>query len=249
MFGVAQGAFATHIACSEDALHPIPSGWGFDGAAGLPVTASTAYAALTTRAAVSKGEYVLVHAAAGGIGLAAVQIAKALGASVIACVGSESKGRVAQSFGADAVVDYTRDQWWKEVQASTPDSRGVDVVIDSVGLVEGSLKCMRWGGRLVIVGFAGGRIEEVKMNRILLKNVSIMGLHWGTYATNSPDTVDKVWQNLYRMMDDGVLKPTIFNDRNFKGLSTVQDALIALEKRETWGKVIVNVHGPDRSRL
>lgn len=109
--------------------------------------------------------------------MAAIQIAKAVGAYVIACVGSESKAKVARSCGVDVVVNY---QGWREVQRKTTGGTGVDVVIDLVGMTEESLKCMAWGERLVIVGFAGGYIEQVRMNRVLLQHVAIIGLHWGT---------------------------------------------------------------------
>ena len=152
------------------------------------VTAPTAYGALVNRASTQRGETVLVHAAAGGVGLAAVQVAKAIGATVIATAGSQRKLEVAKLFGADHCVDYTKPKWEETVKALSPGKKGVDVVFDPVGVVDKSLKCIAWGGRLVVIGFTGGNIEKIAMNRVLLKNISLIGLHWGTYPREDPET-------------------------------------------------------------
>lgn len=141
------------------------------------VTAPTAYSALVTRAHVKSGDFVLVHAAGGGVGLAAVQIAKAFGATVIATAGSKRKLDVAKAYGADYVVDYGSERWEEAVKKYTLGGKGVDIVFDPVGVVGQSLKCTRWNGRIVVVGFAGGEIERIPMNRVLLKNISLVGLH------------------------------------------------------------------------
>lgn len=130
VFGATQGAFATKIAAAEEVLRPVPQGWSFADAAGLFVTAPTSYAALVNRANIKAGDWVLVHAAAGGVGLAAVQIAKAFGATVIATAGTQKKLEVARSFGADFVVDYTKKDWDVEVKKLTPKGKGVDIVYD-----------------------------------------------------------------------------------------------------------------------
>ena len=143
------------------------------------VTAPTAYAALVTRAHIKRGDCVLVHAAAGGVGLAAVQVAKAFGATVVATAGSQRKLSVVRDYGADYAVDYGSEGWQEVVKKCTPGGKGVDIVFDPVGLVGQSLKCTRWNGRIVIVGFAGGEIEKIPMNRVLLKNISLVGLHVG----------------------------------------------------------------------
>lgn len=129
VFGASQGGYATKIAASEERLWPVPEGWSFFDAAGLFVTAPTSYAGLVTRAGVKAGDFVLVHAAAGGVGLAAVQIAKAFGATVIATAGTQHKLDVAKSFGADFAVDYTKSDWPEEVKKLTPKGRGVDIVL------------------------------------------------------------------------------------------------------------------------
>jgi NADPH2:quinone reductase len=136
------------------------------------------------------GDWVLIHAAAGGVGLAAVQIAKAFGATVVATAGTQHKLDVAKSFGADHLVDYRQKDWPDKVKKLTPKGRGVDIVYDPVGLIAQSMKCTAWNGRLLVIGFAAGDIEKMATNRILLKNVSVMGLHWGAYAINEPEMIE-----------------------------------------------------------
>ena len=227
----------------------MPRGWGFLDAAGLMVTAPTSYAALVTRAAVKKGDYVLVHAAAGGVGLAAVQIAKAFGAVVIATASSARKLEVARGFGADHGVDYQKKGWENEVKKLTPGARGVNIVYDPVGMVNASLKCTAWNGRIIVIGFAAGSIEKVAMNRVLLKNVSIVGLHWGMYAKEEPETAEDIWRELLGLMDNGRFKGTVYTDRKFVGLESVGEALGLLESRETWGKVVISVPHDGASKL
>ncbi|KAI9769595.1 MAG: hypothetical protein M1835_006676, partial [Candelina submexicana] len=215
VFGASQGGYATKVAAPEGSLRPVPKGWGFFESAGLFVTAPTSYAALVTRAHVKKGDYVLVHAAAGGVGLAAVQIAKAFGAVVIATAGTKHKLDVAKSFGADHVIDYNKLSWPDEVKNLTPKGRGVDIVFDPVGMIAPSIKCIAWNGRLLVIGFAAGEIEKIAMNRVLLKNISIVGLHWGMYTTMEPETIEQVWEGLFELMESGDFKGTCFTDREF----------------------------------
>ena len=233
----------------EERLKPVPPGWGFLDAAGLMVTAPTSYAALVVRAGIKKGDYVLVHAAAGGVGLAAVQVAKAFGAVVIATAGSARKREVAKSFGADYGIDYNQKGWEEEVKKLTPKGRGVDIVFDPVGMVNTSLKCVAWNGRILIIGFAAGDIEKVAMNRVLLKNISVVGLHWGMYAKEEPQTVQVVWDGLFKLMKEGKFRGTEYTDRKFVGLESVGEALTMLGNRDTWGKVVVSVPQDSQSKL
>lgn len=175
VFGGAQGAFAENVVVSESNLYKIPTSWTFQDAAGLAATAPVSYGALISRACLKKGEYVLVHGGAGGLGLMAIQIAKAVGAIVIATAGSEQKRTIAKSYGADIVVDYNNDDWWKEVLETT--KGGVNVVYDSVGLVSQSMKCCAPFARILLIGFAGteGNIEKIAMNRVLLRQIQIIG--------------------------------------------------------------------------
>lgn len=254
VFGATQGAYAEHVLAPEQALLPVPSGWSFEDAAGLFVTAPTSYGGLVHRAGVKAGDWVLVHAAAGGVGLAAVQIAKAKGATVIATAGTKRKREIAQEFGADYVIDYGNNNWPEEVKKLCAAHRtgngkaGVDIVYDPVGMIDASLKCVAWNARLLVIGFAAGKIEKVALNRVLLKNVSIVGLHWGQYARFENETVGAVWQGIFDLVAQGKFRGTAFKDESFVGLDSVPRALQALGGRETWGKVVVNVVGNEKGK-
>ncbi|OQO01986.1 hypothetical protein B0A48_12459 [Cryoendolithus antarcticus] len=249
VFGAAQGGYAEVVVAIEAQLKPVPEGWSYNEAAGLFVTMPTSYAGLVTRAKVQKGEWVLVHAAAGGVGLAAVMIAKALGATVVATAGTEEKLQVAKNFGADHVINYRDADWPLKVKAMTPGQKGVNVVYDPVGLIDKSTKCTAWNGRLIVIGFVGGEIEKVAMNKLLLKNIAVMGLHWGAYALNEPETTESVWEELLAMMSRKEISGTEFTGRTFVGLESVPEALEALGARETWGKVVVKVPQQSSSKL
>lgn len=249
VFGAAQGGYATKICAAEVQLRPVPKGWGFFESAGLFITAPTSYAGLVTRANIKKGDWVLVHAAAGGVGLAAVQIAKAMGATVIATAGSKHKLDVAKSFGADHGIDYRDDKWPEQVKKLTPKGRGVDIVYDPVGLVAKSMSCTAWNGRILVIGFAAGDIEKVATNRILLKNQSVVGLHWGAYAKNEPEAIEGVWKGLFDLMESGKFRGTCFTDKEYVGLESVPEALKALGARDTWGKVVIKVPQDGQSKI
>ncbi|CAO3609769.1 unnamed protein product [Cunninghamella echinulata] len=230
----------TNIEASK--LLPIPKGFTFEQAAGLFITYPTSYSALVLRAQLKKGEYCLVHAASGGVGSAAVQIAKALGAIVIATAGSEEKLKVAKNLGADYVINY-RDQDWTEQVKKVTKGHGADVVYDPVGLVEKSTKCTAWNGRILIIGFAQGTIEKIPANRLLLKNISAVGLHWGAYTKNEPERIPEVWKGLFDLFESGKLKPALYH--NTYTFDDIPKALIALNERGTYGKVIANVGKKD----
>ncbi|KAF2668445.1 zinc-binding alcohol dehydrogenase-like protein [Microthyrium microscopicum] len=249
VFGSSQGGYASKIVAFETSLRPVPQGWSYSDAAGLFVTAPTSYGALVTRAGVKKGDWVLVHAAAGGVGLAAVQIAKAFGATVIATAGTAHKLDVARSFGADFAINYKDDSWPEQVKKITPNGRGVDIVYDPVGLISLSTKCINWNGRLLVIGFVGGEIEKVATNRILLKNISVMGLHWGAYAKFEPETIETVWDGLFGLIAEGKFRGTCYTDKEYVGLESVPGALKALGARDTWGKVVVKVPQGEDAKL
>lgn len=225
----------------------MPEGWSFEDAAGLFVTAPTSYAGLVIRANIKAGDWVLVHAAAGGVGLAAVQIAKAFGAKVIATAGTQHKMDVAKSFGADYAIDYKQKDWPEQVKKIAP--KGVDIVYDPVGLIAQSMKCIAWNGRLLVVGFAAGEIEKLATNRVLLKNCSVVGLHWGMYATHEPEMQETVWKGLFKLMAEGKYKGTAYTDTEYVGLESVPAALKALGGRDSWGKVVVKVPQEGQSKI
>lgn len=190
----------------------------------------------------------LVHGAAGALGLAAIQVSKALGMKVIATVNSDDKGQVAKKFGADYVLDSTKD-WEKEVQACTPNKRGVDVVLDPLGMIQRSLKCTRWDGRLVVIGFAAGEIEKIPTNRYLLRNVSVAGLFWGEYANQDPESVVQVWDALLDLIAQRKVKPMMYTGKKFVGLEQMPDALNLLASGEAWGKIVVEIPQGKESKL
>ncbi|KAI1499047.1 hypothetical protein F5X99DRAFT_411518 [Biscogniauxia marginata] len=249
VFGGSQGAYATRVCAAEHQLLPVPAGWSFADAAGLFVTAPTSYGALVLRAGVKPGDVVLVHAAAGGVGLAAVQVAKALGATVVATAGTPRKREVARRFGADHAVDYGAADWPEQVRRLTPAGRGVDVVYDPVGLVDRSTKCVAWNGRILVVGFAAGGIEKLALNKVLLKNISVVGIHWGAYARFEKQSVPLVWEGIGALIREGKFRGTVFADKEFVGLESIPDALLALGGRETWGKVVVKIPQSGDSKL
>ncbi|KAI2604038.1 NAD(P)-binding protein [Hypoxylon fragiforme] len=249
VFGASAGAYATLVCPAEHELLPVPKGWSFVDAAGLFVTAPTSYGALVQRAGIKAGDWVLVHAAAGGVGLAAVQVAKAFGATVIATAGTPRKLEVAKQFGADHVVDYRDPAWPDLVKKLTPKGRGVDIVYDPVGLVDKSTKCIAWNGRILVVGFAAGQIEKLAMNKVLLKNISIVGIHWGAYARFERETIPVVWEGIGKLIEEGKFRGTVFADKEFVGLESIPDALLALGGRETWGKVVVKIPQSGENKL
>lgn len=243
VFGSAQGAFAERVAANWKSLNPVPTGMSMDQAAGLMVTWPTSYEALAGRAQLKAGEWVLVTAGAGGVGLSAVQIAKALGAKVIATAGSPAKLEVCRrEGGADYVLDYTKEGWQKEVMKITG-GKGVDVIYDPVGRIRESLKCIAWKGRAIVVGFAGGEIEKLPLNIVLLKNISIVGIHWGAYTRNESEYIPGVWKDIFALFDSRKARPNVFE--KVWDLEELAQGLDALEKRKTWGKVVVRVRRDD----
>jgi len=231
------GAFAEQVAVPADMAHVMPDDMPFDEGAALPIVYPTSYAALVFRAALQPGETLLVHAAAGGVGLAAVQIGKALGAFVIASAGGADKLEVAREAGADVCVDAREGDFVEVVRAETL-GRGADVIYDSVGgdVFDRSLKCIAWNGRLVVVGFASGTIPEVKANRIMLKNIAVTGLHWPAYREHDPERMAEAFRGCAELYRTGRIRPVI---RTRVSLEQVGDALEALEDRRTVGKLIV----------
>jgi NADPH:quinone reductase len=168
-----------------------------------------------------------------------VQIGKALGARVLATAGGAEKLEIARRAGADVAIDYRDEDWVERVKQETG-GKGADVIYDSVGgdVFDGSMKCIAFNGRLLVIGFAGGRIPEVKANRILLKNVAVVGLHWGAYAIHEPARIPETFEALFRLHRESGVRPVIF-DRRY-ALADLPEALAALGSRKTWGKVIVH---------
>jgi NADPH2:quinone reductase len=231
------GGFAEISVVPAISAWQMPEEMSFAEGAALPIIYPTSYAGLVFRAQLKAGETLLVHAAAGGVGIAAVQIGKALGARVIATAGGPEKLEIAREAGADELIDYNKEDFALRVKQITG-GKGADVIYDSVGgdTFDQSLKCIAWNGRLLVIGFAGGRIPEVKANRILLKQISIVGLHWGAHVQNEPARIPETFHALFDLYRKGKIKPVIFKTYS---LEEVPVALEALGSRKTWGKVIV----------
>jgi NADPH:quinone reductase len=196
-----------------------------------------AYAALRLRADVKSGETVLVHAGAGGTGIAAIQVAKAFGCNVIATAGNERKVRICIEQGADAAFDYSAGRWLEAVKRETV-QRGVDVVVDPVGgsKTEGSVRCLTWNGRFVVVGFAGGAIPSLATNPLLLRNASIAGVYWGGYAKNDPDQLQPVFAAVFEMCRQGKINPVV---SEVLPILEAPAAIKMLAARQTHGKVVL----------
>ncbi len=231
------GAFAESAVVDAERVYPMPPTMSFEDGAALPITYPTSYAGLVFRADLQDGETLLVHAAAGGVGLAAVQIGVALGARVIATAGGEAKLEIARRAGAHVVIDYREQDFVERVREETG-GRGADVIYDSVGgdTFDRSLKCIAWNGRLVVVGFASGTIPSVRANRIMLKNIAVTGVHWPAYAQHQPELVTETFAALFTLYSDGRIRPEIFGRY---ALEDVPRALADLEGRRTHGKLII----------
>jgi len=239
VFGYAQGAYADQVFVDPRQLLHLPKNLTFDQGSGIFITWPTNFEGLVGRARLQEGEWVLINAAAGGIGMSAVQIAKILGAKVIAAAGSQAKlDAVRKCVGADHLIDYTKPGWQKEVLKITG-GHGVDVIYDPVGLIKDSLKCIAWKGRAVVVGFAGGKIEQLPLNLVLLKNIEITGIHWGAYAIKEPGHIPSVYKAILSMLESGKVTPIIYPE--VYPLERLSEGLAALENRKTWGKVVVRV--------
>ncbi len=231
------GGYASHVVVPEGAVWEIPAAMPFDQAAALPIVYQTSYFALQWRAALEAGESLVVHAAAGGVGLAAVQLGRAMGATVYGTAGSDDKCALACEHGAVAAWNYRHTDWAAEVAAATG-GRGADVIYDSVGgdVFERSLKCIAFGGRLLVIGFASGHIPTVAANRILLKNIAVVGLHWGAYQQHDPGRIDQAMRALFALYERGAIKPLVSVTRP---LAEAEQALVSLHSRDTVGKVVL----------
>jgi NADPH2:quinone reductase len=231
------GAFAEKMAAPDLSLFAIPDAMSDDEAASLLVTYQTSYFALVHRAALRAGEVLLVHGGAGGVGIAAIQIGKALGATVIATAGADDKLEICRQAGADHAINY-KDEDFAAAVGKLTGGKGANVIYDPVGgdVFDRSLKCIAWEGRLLVIGFAGGRIPEVPANKILLKNISIVGLHWGAYAHHAPEAFHQAHEALLQMYAAGTIKPVVW--KAFP-LAQLPDALSAIESRASYGKVVV----------
>lgn len=230
------GAYAESVCVPAAQAYRLPADLTFEQGAAFGLVYLTSYVALVERAHLRTGETLLVHGAAGGVGLAAVQIGKALGARVIACASSETKREVARQAGSDVLLD-SGSNWVEAVKAET-NGAGADVIYDPVGgdVFDGSMKCVAFEGRLLVVGFAGGRIADVATNRILLKNVSVVGVHLGLYRQQRPEQARRWMTDLLALAATHTLQPVVFTTFPLRDAA---QALGVLAARRSYGKVVL----------
>ena len=231
------GAFAEEVKVEAGRLVPIPDGMDFNSAAAFLLTYGTSDHALRDRGALKAGETLLVLGAAGGVGLAAVEIGKAMGAKVIACASSADKLEVCARHGADAGINYATEDMRERIKELTG-GRGVDVVYDAVGgpYTEPALRSIAWRGRLLVVGFAAGDIPKIPLNLALLKGCAIVGVFWGDFARREPKAFAASIAQLGAWFREGKLKPHV--SQTFP-LAQAVDALKLMAARKVKGKVVL----------
>lgn len=231
------GGFASVLAAPEERVFPIPESMSFEHAAALGLVYQTSYVGLVHRAKLGKGETLLVHAAAGGVGLAAVQIGVALGARVIGTAGAPDKLELVKRSGAAATINYREEDWVERVKELT-DGRGADVIYDPVGgdTFDLSMKCIAFEGRILVIGFASGRIPTAEMSRVLVKNFSLVGLHWGLYFEKDPEVLRDAQNAISRLYAEGKISPVVSATYP---LEDAAKALDALGSRKTTGKLVL----------
>jgi NADPH2:quinone reductase len=234
--GVSQGAYAEYAVAAAANAVPIPETMPYAQATNFPTLYPTAYGALKWKADMQPGEVLLVHGAGGGSGLTAIEVGKAMGAIVIASAGGAEKLAAARDAGADHLIDYRTEDLRARVLELT-DGRGADVVYDPVGgdTYARSTKCIAFEGRILIIGFAGGQIQSAALNHALVKNYSIVGLHWGLYQSKNPQLIKDCHAQLTKMVADGAIRPLV-SER--LGLDEVPAGVQRLADGGTVGRVV-----------
>ena len=232
-----RGAYAEVADAAPESVTRIPDRMPFEDGAAFTLIYQTAWFGLHRRANLQAGETLLVHAAAGGVGSAAIQLGKAAGATVIATAGSDEKLEVARHLGADHAINYKTQDFADEVKTITG-GRGADVIFDPVGgdVYDRSTKCIAFEGRIIVVGFTSGRIPTVATNHALIKNYSIVGLHWGLYARRAPQLLAPAMKHLLDMYEAGRIKPYISET---VPLASAPEALARVGGGKTTGKVVL----------
>lgn len=233
------GGCAEYAVADQAYAHAKPDSMSFEEAAVFPLVYQTAYFGLAYRGALQKGETVLIHSAAGGVGLAAVQLARALGAGkIIGTVGSDDKLALIREHGADLALNYQTEDFVEAVKRET-NGRGADLIYDPVGgeIGERSTKCIAFEGRLVLVGFTSGKFSNFVSNHVLVKNYSVVGLHWGSYRYNDPAKIEQGWNELMRIYETGALKPVIGGRFH---MEQIAEAMEFLASRRAVGKIALH---------
>jgi len=237
----AMGSFAERVVVHADAVVPLPRTIDFVTAAGMILTYGTVYHALVDRARLREDEWLYVSGAGGGVGTASVDLAKALGARVVASASSDAKRDAATRFGADVVLDAASPALVDEIKAQT--YGGIDVAIDSVGgeQFDAALRTAKRDARLLVVGFAGGTIPQIPANRILLKELDVLGVYWGDWAARNPARNRANFAKMFDLIAEGKLRPRVDATYSFEDAA---QAIIDLQQRTVIGKAVVHVR-PD----
>jgi NADPH2:quinone reductase len=231
------GGFAETVAVDPVMAFALPDGVSFEVGAALPMNYLTMHFALARRGKLQSGETVLVQGAAGGIGTAAIQLSKAMGARVVAVTSTEAKGEVARKAGAD---DVLLADGFKDAVKELTGGRGVDLVVDPVGgdRFTDSLRCLAQEGRLLVIGFTEGSIPQVKVNRLLLNNLSVVGVGWGAFLFQDLSYLQEQWRDVRPLLEQGALDPPI---STVHPLDDAAQALLEMDERRAQGKVLLRV--------
>ena len=233
------GGLAERVVVPSGNVIRLPEGMDFVTAAGFAVVYGTAHLGLERRARLEPGEVLLVHGAAGGVGLAAVEVGRRLGATVIATGSSEEKLALARDHGAHHAINYREENFRDRVKELT-DGRGADVIFDPVGgeVFEQSIRSINWEGRILVIGFASGAIPNLPANIVLVKNISVVGVYWGAYRKRNPALLQQSWRQLVEWFAEGALSPHVSATYP---LEEAPAALASLIARRATGKVVVTV--------
>lgn len=237
------GGYAELVSAKGASCFRIPDCMSFEDAAAMGLVYQTAYFALVERGGFVPGEKVLITGAAGGVGSAAIQIVKGLGGQVLAAVSGEEHARIAKELGADAIIDLAapdlRESLKSQVHTAT-NGHGADVLLDTLGgdVFDAAMRAMAWCGRAVVIGFASGRIPEVKVNYLLVKNIAVSGLQWSDYRERQPEKVLDIQDKIFKLYEQGALKPMIAETLDLKDASI---ALSRLSSGVTAGKYVLSV--------
>jgi len=237
--GLTHGGYAELADAAARSVMRMPPSMPFDEAAGFTIVFQTGWFALHRRANLQPGETLLVHAGAGGVGSAAIQLGKAAGATVIATAGSDEKVAVCRKLGADHAINYKTQDFVEEVKRITG-GRGADVVFDPVGgdVFDRSTKCVAFEGRIVVIGFTSGRIPQAATNHVLIKNYSVVGLHWGLYAKRMPELITVAERALTELYEAGKIKPYVSTRLP---LTQAPRALALVAEGKSTGKVVLTI--------
>jgi NADPH2:quinone reductase len=232
------GGLSEQALAAEATTYPIPDTLDWPAAAALHITYQTGHLALHHRAHLAPGETLLVHAGAGGVGSAAIQLGRAAGAHVIATAGGPEKVQVCRQLGADLAIDYMTDDFVAAVKDATG-GRGADVIYDPVGgdVFDRSRKCIAFEGRILVIGFTSGRIPDVPANHVLIKNYAVVGVHWGLYQVMDPNRARVTHGELMRLYEEGRIAPLV---SEVVGMADAADRVARLAHRGTWGKIVVD---------